>query len=217
MFQIQGQLVDFIPPTRLLARSYSEALCTMSFAASSATFEQLALPLLPSLYSHAFWLSRDHAEAEDLVQETLTKSLRAFGSFEAGTNFKAWIFRILRNTYLTSVTGLAATRTGSLEEELAGRDGASDANYPEAAIDRQTPEVNLLMLSDTAALQAAMEKLPAPLLEVILLCDVEEMKYKEIATVLGIPIGTVMSRIARGRAALRSLLMPEGTQMGVRR
>jgi RNA polymerase sigma-70 factor (ECF subfamily) len=76
--------------------------------------------------------------------------------------------------------------------------------------------MNLLALSDRAALQAAMEKLPAPLLEVILLCDVEEMKYKEIATVLEIPIGTVMSRIARGRAALHSLLMPERTQMGVR-
>jgi len=166
------------------------------------------MPLVPSLYNLAFWLSRNATDAEDLVQETFLKALRGRAGFEAGTNFKAWIFRILRNTYLTSVTGLAATRTGSLEEELAGRDGASDANYPEAAIDRQTPEVNLLMLSDTAALQAAMEKLPAPLLEVILLCDVEEMKYKEIATVLGIPIGTVMSRIARGRAALRSLLEP---------
>jgi RNA polymerase sigma-70 factor (ECF subfamily) len=183
----------------------------------TSAFEDLAMPLVPSLYNLAFWLSRNATDAEDLVQETFLKALRGRAGFEAGTNFKAWIFRILRNTYLTSVTGLAATRTGSLEEELAGRDGASDANYPEAAIDRQTPEVNLLMLSDTAALQAAMEKLPAPLLEVILLCDVEEMKYKEIATVLGIPIGTVMSRIARGRAALRSLLMPEGTQMGVRR
>jgi RNA polymerase sigma-70 factor (ECF subfamily) len=174
----------------------------------TSAFEDLAMPLVPSLYNLAFWLSRNATDAEDLVQETFLKALRGHAGFEAGTNFKAWIFRILRNTYLTSVTGLAATRTGSLEEELAGRDGASDANYPEAAIDRQTPEVNLLMLSDTAALQAAMEKLPAPLLEVILLCDVEEMKYKEIATVLGIPIGTVMSRIARGRAALRSLLEP---------
>ena len=78
--------------------------------------------------------------------------------------------------------------------------------YPEGAIDRETPEINLLRLSDRAALHAAMEKLSPPLLEVILLCDVEEMKYREIATVLEIPIGTVMSRIARARGALREAL-----------
>jgi RNA polymerase sigma-70 factor (ECF subfamily) len=182
----------------------------------TSAFEELAMPLLPSLYNLALWLCRNATDAEDLVQETYLKALRGFGAFEVGTNFRAWIFRILRNTYLTSVTGLAAARTLALEEELAGADGAPEAAYPEAAIDRQTPEMNLLMLSDSAALQAAMEKLPPPLLEVILLCDVEEMKYKEIATVLNIPIGTVMSRIARGRAALRGLLMSEHTQLGVR-
>ena len=163
-------------------------------------FADLALPLLPSLYNVAFWLSRNPADAEDLVQETFLKALRGFASFETGSNFKAWIFRILRNTYLTSRTGLAAMRTVALEEELDG------ALYPEGAIDRETPEINLIRLSDRAALQAAMEKLPPPLLEVILLCDVEEMKYREIATVLEIPIGTVMSRIARARAALRGSL-----------
>jgi len=175
-------------------------------SSQTSAFEELAMPLLPSLYNLAIWLSHNATDAEDLVQETFLKALRGFAAFEPGTNFRAWIFRILRNTYLTSVTGLAAMRTGSLEDELAGPDGTSDAAYPEAAIDRQTPELNLLALSDSAAIQAAMEKLPAPLLEVILLCDVEEMKYKEIATVLEIPIGTVMSRIARGRAALRKLL-----------
>jgi RNA polymerase sigma-70 factor (ECF subfamily) len=175
-------------------------------SSQASAFEELAMPLLPSLYNLAFWLSRSSADAEDLVQETFLKALRGFAAFEPGTNFRAWIFRILRNTYLTSVTGLAAMRTVALEDELSGPNGEPNAIYPDAAIDRQTPELNLLLLSDSAKLQAAMEKLPAPLLEVILLCDVEEMKYKEIATVLEIPIGTVMSRIARGRAALRKLL-----------
>ena len=130
--------------------------------------------------------------------------MRGFATFEPGTNFKAWIFRILRNTYLTSRTGLAATRTVALEDELNESGESGPGSYPEAPIDRQTPEMNLMRLSDRAALQAAMEKLPPPLLEVILLCDVEEMKYREIATVLEIPIGTVMSRIARARAALRA-------------
>jgi RNA polymerase sigma-70 factor, ECF subfamily len=166
------------------------------------TFEDLALPLLPSLYNVAMWLARNSADAEDLVQETFLKALRGFGGFEAGTNFKAWIFRILRNTYLTSRSGLAATRTVALEEEL------EEHMVPESAIDRQTPELNLMQLSDKASLQTAMEGLPAPLLEVILLCDVEEMKYREIASVLEIPIGTVMSRIARARASLREMLEP---------
>jgi hypothetical protein len=82
----------------------------------SDTFEQLALPLFPSLYNHAFWLTRDQAEAEDLVQETFSKALRAFDSFQPGTNFKAWTFRILRNTFLTTRTGIAASRTVFLED-----------------------------------------------------------------------------------------------------
>ena len=168
-------------------------------APPTETFEALAMPLLPSLYNLAMWLCRNRADAEDLVQETFLKGLRGFASFEPGSNFKAWVFRILRNSYLTSRTGLAAQRTVALEDEL-------DVSHPEAAIERRTPELNLLALSDKAAIQAAMEQLAPPLLEVMLLCDVEEMKYREIASVLEIPIGTVMSRIARARTALRGLL-----------
>jgi RNA polymerase sigma-70 factor (ECF subfamily) len=174
----------------------------------TSAFESLALPLLPALYNVAFWLSRNPADAEDLVQETFLKALRGFPSFEPGTNFKAWIFRILRNTFLTSRTGLAAQRTVALEDEMINQN-EGPALYPESAIDHQTPEVNLLRLADAAALQAAMETLPAPLLEVILLCDVEDLKYKEIASVLDLPIGTVMSRIARARAALRRSLQAQ--------
>jgi len=174
-------------------------------AGQSSGFEDLALPLLPALYNLAHWLTRDPGDAEDLVQETYLKALRGFGGFAEGTNFKAWIFRILRNTYLTSVTGLAAVRTVALEEELR-EEGDQTPNYPEGVIDRQTPELQLIRLNDSAAVQRAMEKLPQPLLEVILLCDVEEMKYKDIATTLEIPIGTVMSRVARARRTLRDML-----------
>lgn len=169
----------------------------------TSPFEELALPLLPSLYNVAFWLSRSSANAEDLVQETLLKALRGFSMFESGTNFRAWILRILRNTYLTSMSGLAARRTVALEDEL----NENGTQYPEGAIDRQTPELNLIQMGNRAALRAAMEKLPAPLLEVLLLCDVEGMKYKEIAIVLEIPIGTVMSRVARARANVRRSLV----------
>jgi len=171
----------------------------------TTAFEDQALPLLSSLYNVASWLSRNPADAEDLVQETFLKALRGFDSFEPGSNFKAWIFRILRNTYLTSRSGLRARRTVSLEEELQETESGPGL-YPEGAIDRLTPELDLIRLSNRAALESAMEQLPPPLLEVVLLCDVEEMKYKEIATVLDIPIGTVMSRLARARASLRKLL-----------
>jgi RNA polymerase sigma-70 factor (ECF subfamily) len=177
----------------------------------TSVFEELALPFLPALYNVAFWLCRSPVDAEDLMQETILKALRAFPSFELGSNFKAWIFRILRNTYLTSRTGLAAKRTVALEDELGDQSESGPVSYPEAAIDRETPEMNLIRLSDRAALQSAMETLPSPLLEVILLCDVEEMKYKEISAVLEIPIGTVMSRIARARAALRQALLGNAT------
>src|ERR1700759_3003423 len=116
MFLTRGHLDDFVMTRGLGTGTHCGAGRTMSSFPNSASFEQLMLPLLPPLYSHAFWLCRDHAEAEDLVQETISKALRAFSSFEVGTNFKAWIFRILRNTFLTSRTGIAASRTVFLED-----------------------------------------------------------------------------------------------------
>jgi RNA polymerase sigma-70 factor, ECF subfamily len=172
----------------------------------TSAFEELELPLLPSLHNVAFWLSRSAVDAEDLVQETFLKALRGFATFEKGTNFRAWIFRILRNTYLNSRSGLAANRTVSLEDEWGETDESAPGLYPEAAIDRQTPEMNLMQMGDRAAIQTAMDTLPPPLLEVMLLCDVEQMKYKEIAMILQVPIGTVMSRVARARASVRRAL-----------
>ena len=172
----------------------------------SSTFEELALPLLPALYNVAHWLTRNPTDAEDLVQETLLKALRGFPGFEPGSNFKAWIFRILRNTFLTSRSGLAARYTVSLDQELAEDAEGRAGFHPESAVDRETPELNVIRLADRAAVHKAMEQLPPLLLEVVLLCDIEEMKYKEIAAVLSIPIGTVMSRIARARTHLRQSL-----------
>jgi RNA polymerase sigma-70 factor (ECF subfamily) len=178
----------------------TEAIRPMPAAPTrSATFEQLALPLFASLYNHAFWLTRDQAEAEDLVQETFSKALRAFDSFQPGTNFKAWIFRILRNTFLTTRTGIAVSRTVFLEDNPDALDTAAGP----------TPEDNLIRLDNQAALHTALEQLQPPLREVLLLCDVEEIKYKDIAVILNVPIGTVMSRISRARRTLRQLLHPQ--------
>ncbi len=171
-----------------------------SVSTRSAEFEQLALPLFPSLYNHAHWLTRDQAEAEDLVQETFSKSLRAFDSFQPGTNFKAWIFRILRNTFLTTRTGIAASRTVFLEDDPTTIDVAGTG---------PTPEDILIRLDNQAVLHAALEQLPPQLREILLLCDVEEIKYKDLALILDVPMGTVMSRISRARSTLRQLLQPQ--------
>jgi RNA polymerase sigma-70 factor (ECF subfamily) len=177
-----------------------EAQRAMKSSDARVSFGDLALPLLPALYRHAVWLCRDHAEAEDLVQETLSKALRGFDSFEPGTNFKAWIFRVLRNSFLTSRTGLAIARTVSLEDH---------PGLLETTEGGLTPEDHLIRLNDQAAVHQALEQLQPQLREAILLCDLEDLKYKEIAQVLDIPIGTVMSRIARGRRALYQLLQPQ--------
>ena len=158
-------------------------------------FAELAMPLFDQLYNFAHWLTQDRSEADDLVQETYAKALRGFSSFQPGTNFRAWIYRILRNTFLTSRTGLkAAVMTVELDE-------ATD----ELAV-TDTPESIFIDQSQQQILQEAIGALPLHYREVVILCDVEEMSYKEIAETLAIPVGTVMSRLARARRELRQEL-----------
>jgi RNA polymerase sigma-70 factor (ECF subfamily) len=160
-------------------------------------FEQLALPLLDPLYNFACWLSGDVDEAKDLVQETLVKALKAFGAFRTGTNFRAWMFRILRNTFLTSRTGLERRNTSQEDEE----------GFEDAVISHETPEAELMRRADTELVQNGIAQLPAAFREVVMLVDIEEMKYHEVAEVLGTPIGTVMSRLSRGRRQLRAHIL----------
>ena len=153
------------------------------------------MPLLAPLYNFAHWLAGNRDEAEDLVQETYVKALKGFGSFTPGTNFRAWMYRILRNTFLTSRTGLKATVSLDDEENPVTQPAADD-----------DPESLLLARADQEEIRRALEQLPVAHREIILLCDVEEMSYKEIAELAGIPIGTVMSRLSRARRSMRSLL-----------
>lgn len=162
---------------------------------SAATFEDLALPLFDQLYNFARWLTQDTSEAEDLVQETYAKALRGFSSFQVGTNFRAWIFRILRNSFLNSRTGLKTTIP--LAEDDDETFASSDPS----------PEGALIAQSDREQVRQALEELSIPYREILLLCEVEEMSYEEIAQALSIPIGTVMSRLFRARKALHNLLV----------
>ncbi len=161
---------------------------------SNKEFESLALPLLDPLYNFACWLSGDADEAKDLVQESFAKALKAFGSFRPGTNFRAWMFRILRNTFLTSRTGLERRNTSQEDEE----------GFEDAVVSAETPELALIRRADTELVRNAIAQLSPIFQEVVLLADIEEMKYQEVAEALGIPIGTVMSRLARGRKQIRA-------------
>ena len=161
-------------------------------------FEQMAMPLFDQLYNFAHWLTGSQADAEDLVQETYARALKGFGSFAAGTDFRAWMYRILRNTFLTSRSGLAAKRTMSLEE---------DVEEPVSA--ELTPELMLLRQEGRATVLNALAALPVDSREVLLLFEMEEMSYREISEVLDVPIGTVMSRLSRARKMMRLALEGE--------
>jgi len=170
--------------------------------ASAASFADLALPLFDQLYSFARWLTQDKTEADDLVQETYAKALRGFSSFQAGTNFRAWIYRILRNSFLNSRAGLKVTVV--IDEE----DGET---LPTVS---STPESLLMEQATREIVQQALETLPVRFREILLLCDVEDMSYKEIAETLSIPTGTVMSRLSRARKALRLALSEKSQGAG---
>jgi RNA polymerase sigma factor (sigma-70 family) len=158
-------------------------------------FEDLAMPLFDSLYNFARWLTHNSNDAEDLVQETYLKAFRNFASFRPGTNFRAWIFQILRNTFLSSRSKLEWRMTVEMDAE---------EDRPELAVDTQTPETILMNRSYSQQLQNTIEALPVHYREALILCEVEEMSYQDIAEILSIPIGTVMSRLARARKTVTS-------------
>jgi RNA polymerase sigma factor (sigma-70 family) len=163
-----------------------------------AGFEELAMPLFNALYNFARWLVHDSHDAEDLVQETYLKALRGFQSFQPDTNFRAWMFRILKNTFLSSHSKLERRITDAID---------SEEDRPELAVDMETPETILMNHFNSQLVQRAIDDLPVHYRETLLLCEVAEMSYREIAEILSIPIGTVMSRLTRARRSVRKSLL----------
>jgi RNA polymerase sigma-70 factor (ECF subfamily) len=159
-----------------------------------AAFEQEALALVDRLYAAALRLTRNEADAQDLVQDTYLRAFRSSGQFEAGTNLRGWMFTILHNAFLNQRRdrGRSPIDADSEAVEQARDDRLTGAD----------PEQRLLRETLDADLQAALDSLPATYREAVWLRDVEQFSYEEIAEILGVPIGTVMSRISRGRRAL---------------
>jgi RNA polymerase sigma-70 factor, ECF subfamily len=175
-------------------------------------FEREVLPLLPSLYSAALRMTRNPADAEDLVQETYLRAYRGFASFQEGTNLRAWMYRILTNTFINSYRKKQREPLTVPEEDvedwyLYDRLGESGAEpSAEAEVIARMPDEDV---------QRALEELPEVFRLAVLLADVEGFSYKEIAEILGIPIGTVMSRLHRGRRALEKALWEKVRERGL--
>jgi len=154
---------------------------------------------LDGLYSYALVLTRNHAEAEDLVQETYVRAIPAMGRLRAGSNTKGWLFTILRNVWLNR---LRKWRNGPQMTEMGGDDGVANS-IVEPSKDSHDLYVSKL---EAEQVRAAIQELPVDFREIILLREYEDLSYQEIASVLDCPVGTVMSRLGRARAKLRALL-----------
>ena len=160
----------------------------------TAAFEQDALALVDRLYATALRLTRNEADAQDLVQDTYLRAFRSAGQFETGTNLRGWMFTILHNTFLNERRdrGRSPIEADSEAVEQAP-DDRQDSGNPEERLLRETMDPDL---------QAALDSLPPAFREAVWLRDVEQFSYEEIAGIVGVPIGTVMSRISRGRRTL---------------
>jgi RNA polymerase sigma-70 factor, ECF subfamily len=175
--------------------------------ASQEDFADIAMEHLPALYSAAMRMTHNNADAEDLVQEAYLKAYKGFKGFEEGTNLRAWLFRILTNTYINAYRAKSRKPAQSnLDEEvedlfLYRRVGGLEA----VEANRTTEDIALESFTDTQV-QAAVDALPEAFRLPVLLADVEGFHYKEIADMLDVPVGTVMSRLHRGRKALQKSL-----------
>jgi RNA polymerase sigma-70 factor (ECF subfamily) len=174
--------------------------------ADQARFADQAMEFMPSLYNAALRMTRNPADAEDLVQETYLRAYRGFGGFEEGTNLKAWLYRILTNTYINSYRAKRRRPEESDVENIEDLYLFRRLGGLEAAMAGRSAEDELLDRFTEAEVKEAIESLPENFRMAVLLADVEGFAYREIAEILDIPIGTVMSRLHRGRKALEKRL-----------
>ena len=179
----------------------------------TARFEATALPFLDQLYSAALRMTRNPADAEDLVQETFVKAFAAFHQFEEGTNLKAWLYRILTNTYINIYRKKQREPQLSMTDEIDDWSLAKAAEHTSSGL--RSAETEALDHLPDAAVKDALANLPEDFRMAVYLADVEGFSYKEIAEIMGTPIGTVMSRLHRGRKALQKALRSYAVERGL--
>ncbi|MDQ3944067.1 MAG: sigma-70 family RNA polymerase sigma factor [Actinomycetota bacterium] len=183
--------------------------------ADPATFSELAMPYMGPLYSAALRMTRNPADAEDLVQETYLRAYRAFDSFQEGTNLKAWLYRILTNTFINQYRAAKRRPEQSDIEDVEDLYLYRRLGGLEAAMAGRSPETEVLEGIPDTEVKEALESLPEQFRMAVLLADVEGFAYKEIADILDIPIGTVMSRLHRGRKQLQKRLWEYAVERGL--
>ena len=188
-----------------MKKAHEPVLSQSVDAELSARFEREVVPLRDLLYRHAFRMSHNHADAEDLVQETVMRAYAGFGTFRSDTNLKAWLLRILTNTYINGYRKKRRQPTQYSTEHLTDQ-YLTEANARSAASALRSAEDYALDLLPDNDIKAAMQALPGQFREVVYYADVAGFRYKEIAALTNIPHGTVMSRLHRGRRQLRMLL-----------
>jgi len=178
----------------------------------AARFERDAMPLLDQLYGAALRMTRHRADAEDLVQETYLKAYAAFGSFRSGTNLRAWMYRILTNAYINGYRHRQRQPARHPAEEITDWHLARAATHTPAGL--RSAEVEALDRLPGGDVEAALRALSANFRMAVYLADVEGFAYKEIAEIMGTPVGTVISRLHRGRRQLRTLLTDTARDRG---